>query len=500
MKRLVFCFDGTWNKINEKALTNVALTAAAIANIGYEMDADGKADISKPVPQIIHYDAGVGTNRLEKLSGGALGKGLYENVQEAYTFLCLNYEPGDEIYVFGFSRGAYTARSFAGLVGNCGIMRSEHIEKVIKAAELYKQRSLSRDDNDRDKLAKLMFGLHRNFGCEVVTCEAEAEWKRSRIGFEDHRHERIKIAYLGLWDTVKTLIDTDVNEREFHDDDIPEAALAGRHAVALDEYRQTFAPTLWENIDDANARVLREAGDVRSIEDYRVAPDRAFKEVWFPGTHGGVGGGGEIRGLSDDALLWVLEGAREAGLRIDTTPLSKVFRLAPTALAPLDNTEEDGLMENLSELRKKMPIGSFARQGPTHISQVSTSAVIRYAAPAEYLPWEDDRDEDDQYRPAALSKNPDIEEQVAEAARDYSADDFALYRGYDWEDNAWTERQVGGITFVPRKVGQGETLAMVADDELENYKRYPELQAVNKVLVPNANAIYPGQMLNIPKA
>ena len=109
MKRLVFCFDGTWNTINEKALTNVALTAAAVNNTGYALDKDGKPDKSKIVPQIIHYDEGVGTNRLERLSGGALGEGLYANVKEAYTFLCLNYEVGDEIYIFGFSRGAYTA-------------------------------------------------------------------------------------------------------------------------------------------------------------------------------------------------------------------------------------------------------------------------------------------------------------------------------------------------------------------------------------------------------
>lgn len=499
MKRLIFCFDGTWNRINEKALTNVALTAASISNVGYELDSKGRWDRTKPVPQIIHYDAGVGTNRLEKISGGALGKGLYENVKEAYTFLCLNYEPGDEIYIFGFSRGAYTARSFAGLVGNCGIMRSEFIEKVIKAAELYKQRSLADDEGEKSQLEKLMFGLHCNFGCEVVTCESEADWKRTRHGLSDHTHPRINITYLGLWDTVKTLIDTDRSEREFHDDDIPECALSGRHAVALDEYRQAFDVTLWGNLEQANRRAHKEAGDERSIEEYLVAEDRAFAEVWFPGTHGAVGGGGEVRGLSDNALLWVLEGARRAGLRADATSQSKVYRLAPTAMAPLDNTNDDGLMENLSELRKALPFGQFVRVGPKHMSEVSRSAIIRYAAPAKYLPWEDDRDEDDPYRPAALLANPEVMKAAEEQAAQYGEWDFQLYRGYDLDDHAWSVRDVDGVKYRPVKVRQGQSLGEIAGRELGDVDRYTELQTINRVMIPDANHVYAGQIINVPE-
>ncbi|MGB7407285.1 MAG: DUF2235 domain-containing protein [Pontixanthobacter sp.] len=498
MKRLVFCFDGTWNKINEKALTNVALTAAAVSNKGFELGPDGKLDESKPVSQIIHYDAGVGTNRLEKLSGGALGKGLYENVQEAYTFLCLNYEPGDEIYVFGFSRGAYTARSFAGLVGNCGIMKSEHLEKVIKAAEIYKERSSANDDEKKEKLQRLMFGLHRNFGCDVVTCDAEADWKRTRHGLEGHKQQKIKIAYLGLWDTVKTLIDTSRTEREFHDDDIPECALSGRHAVALDEYRQAFAPTLWDNTDEANRRAHDRISDQRPFEEYKYATDRAFAEVWFPGTHGGVGGGGDIRGLSDNAMLWVLEGARKAGLAVDTTPLSKVFKFCPTAMAPLDNSTEDSFMENVSEARKKLPIGSFSRCGPSHISQVSEAAIIRYACPAEMLPWEDDRDEDDPYRPAALSGNTELEKAVVDRAEAYTREDFELYRGYGWDDGAWGERQSGAVKFEPYRMGQNETLGQVAGRELHEFGRYEELQRWNKVMIPDADHVFADQVINVP--
>ena len=499
MKRLVFCFDGTWNTINEKALTNVALTAAAINNTGYALDKNGKPDRSKAIPQIIHYDEGVGTNRLEKISGGALGKGLYENVKEAYTFLCLNYEAGDEIYIFGFSRGAYTARSFAGLLGNCGIMKSQHIEKVIKAASLYKQRSEAEDNTEKDRLQKLMFGMHRQFGCEVTTCDAEADWKKGRSGLNDHKQERIKIAYLGLWDTVKSLMETKKSDREFHDDDIPECALNGRHALALDEFRQTFQHTPWENIDEANGRVWAENGSEGNFKDYKYSEKRAFKEVWFPGSHGAVGGGGDIRGLSDNALLWVLDGAVEQGLAIDTTPISKIFQLAPTALAELDNTTDDGFLENFAEFRHKLPKFGFVREGPKHISEISESAIIRYASPPEYLPWEDDRDEDEPYRPPALMKNKDVLNKVEKVAKAYTSKDFELYRGYHWEENNYENRKVSGKSYRPYRVTNEDSLGKIAKEQLGDLKRYKELQKCNKVMIPNTDKIFTDQIINIPK-
>lgn len=105
MKRLVFCFDGTWNKLVPDLATNVVLTAASIDRID-----------KKGVAQIIHYDEGVGTGALDSLRGGMFGTGLIDNVREAYRFLVFNYDPGDEIYVFGFSRGAYSARTFVGFI------------------------------------------------------------------------------------------------------------------------------------------------------------------------------------------------------------------------------------------------------------------------------------------------------------------------------------------------------------------------------------------------
>lgn len=108
MKRLVFCFDGSWNQIDAPHPTNVLFTAQSVL----PMAPDGTA-------QLIYYDEGVGTEKGEKLRGGMFGKGLEKNLNDAYRFLIFNHTPGDEIYVFGFSRGAFTARSFAGLISNC---------------------------------------------------------------------------------------------------------------------------------------------------------------------------------------------------------------------------------------------------------------------------------------------------------------------------------------------------------------------------------------------
>jgi len=100
MKRLVFCFDGTWNRLDAPHSTNVVITAESVLPIA----SDG-------VSQAIFYDEGVGTRKGEKLTGGLFGEGIVDNLSDAYRFLIFNHTPGDEIYIFGFSRGAYTARS-----------------------------------------------------------------------------------------------------------------------------------------------------------------------------------------------------------------------------------------------------------------------------------------------------------------------------------------------------------------------------------------------------
>src|SRR5687767_10585176 len=126
MKRIAFCFDGTWNTAEMAYPTNVTRIAQAISR----EDRGGNT-------QAIHYDDGVGTGDSNRLTGrvynklaGVFGFGLVENVIEAYKFLVLNYESGDQIYVFGFSRGAFTARSFVGLLRNAGIISRRSIHQI----------------------------------------------------------------------------------------------------------------------------------------------------------------------------------------------------------------------------------------------------------------------------------------------------------------------------------------------------------------------------------
>ena len=111
MKRLVFCFDGTWNRLAADCPTNVVLVAEMTKPIA-----------SNGIPQIVYYDEGIGTARDERFRGGAFGKGMMDNIREAYRFLLFNYEPGDHIFAFGFSRGAFTARSFVGFIRHAGIL------------------------------------------------------------------------------------------------------------------------------------------------------------------------------------------------------------------------------------------------------------------------------------------------------------------------------------------------------------------------------------------
>src|SRR3990172_3960885 len=119
MKRLVFCFDGTWNRLDSSCPTNVVVTAETVLPLA----PDGTA-------QLIFYDEGVGTDKRESLRGGMFGSGLVKNLADGYRFLIFNYTPGDEIYVFGFSRGAYTARSFAGLLNTCGVLVRKEAARV----------------------------------------------------------------------------------------------------------------------------------------------------------------------------------------------------------------------------------------------------------------------------------------------------------------------------------------------------------------------------------
>jgi len=281
MKRLVVCCDGTWNRPDQvnrgvAAPTNVAKFALALA----DCDADGQT-------QCLHYEAGVGTRRRERLLGGAFGVGLSRNVRECYRFLVDNYEPGDLLYFLGFSRGAFTARSVAGLVRNCGILRRDHAHRIDNAYALYRS---PRRDTEPGGLGATLF-------------------RRT------YSHPDAPIEFVGVWDTVGALgIPVDVFTPPlltrlwtFHDTRLSRVVRHAYHAVSIDERRAPFKPTLWVKQDDA--------------------PDQVLEQVWFAGVHCDVGGGypESESGLSKLALEWMLDEAGPKGLRIDAEKRRQVL-------------------------------------------------------------------------------------------------------------------------------------------------------------------------------
>ncbi|MEE3849725.1 DUF2235 domain-containing protein [Gordonia sp. LSe1-13] len=263
-KRLIVCCDGTWNAFGQKNPTNVVKIHNAIA------PTDRNGVTQKPM-----YVAGVGTKPWQKIRGGALGWGLSKNLKKGYGELVDLYEPGDEIFLFGFSRGAYTARSLAGFIRNSGILKREYKDRIDEAFELYR---------DRD-------------GSSAPAQQRASEF-RAAYSYET------PIEFIGVWDTVGSLgIPIDgwklfdrINKRwAFHDTQLSSTVKAAYHALAIDEKRRPFEPTLWSPKPDRPA-------------------DQIIEQVWFSGVHCSVGGGYEDSQISDIPLVWMMDRARRHGL------------------------------------------------------------------------------------------------------------------------------------------------------------------------------------------
>lgn len=351
MKRLVVCCDGTWSTLGQERLTNVALTARGVAS----RDADGN-------PQVVHYDDGVGVDVGHmSVMQAALGDGLDYKILEAYEFLTLNYEPGDQIYLFGYSRGAYTVRSLAGLVRKCGVLRRRHADKARAALDLYRKRDISVDSPET---------------AQFRTAYAAAWPKLDASGMQtvmDGASYDLRVKYLGVWDTVGALgiprtapFAKGFNARyEFHDLSLSRAVLNARQAVALDERRNPFKPTLWTNVASFNAPDM---------------PPRVA-QLWFPGDHGGVGGGSASRALSSGALLWIIEGAELAGLVFDRGPDS----LIAEAEALVDYVKGP-LREKTKGLDLNFLLGESWRTGLGGFDDVHDYARKRWAGDRAYRP------------------------------------------------------------------------------------------------------------------
>lgn len=318
MKRIAIFCDGTWNKADATVPTHVVRIAQAVRPIARDKTA-----------QIIQYHQGVGTGqgvtwinrKLDQWLGGALGWGLDDRIEEAYRALLFNYEPGDQVYIFGFSRGAYTARSLAGLIRTAGILPSDRTDLIPEAMALYRAREGERSKPDHPITLRERLRLSP----DVATSPEDQEWRRKE-GRDSHL---LQLGYLGVWDTVGALgvpsflgpVASFLNGRyRFHDAKLSRSVAAARHAVAIDERRRHFPAALWQNLDDLNGAP--------------TGPLSPYQQLWFPGNHGIVGGSASVPELSAFPTAWIVAGAQERKLDFNAKRLAAL-------LAPADLTVDD---------------------------------------------------------------------------------------------------------------------------------------------------------------
>ncbi len=326
MKKLIVCCDGSWNTLEQEhdgvpVPTNVGKLYFAL-------------DHSQPEAQIAYYHPGVGTSPSlnDKVFGGAFGDGLSKNIKSAYQWVCSHYAPGDQIFLFGFSRGAYTARSLSGFLTRCGILDTHNLE----------------DDEVWDRVDVAYKKGYR---------ERSADWLGS--GWKHiTTPDQVKIDFIGVWDTVGalgipdtfallSLMDNFLKLR-FHDTELSDQVRVARHALAIDEQRASFSPTLWVNIP----------------------PTCDAQQIWFPGGHSDVGGGYVQTGLSDAALKWMIDEVTPFGVAFNP---KKISQIKPNFQDVLHNTYK-GYLKYLGSQPRSVP--------PVNAPDVHQSAKDRNADPA----------------------------------------------------------------------------------------------------------------------
>jgi hypothetical protein len=260
MANLVICLDGTWNNADSAApQSNVAILSDLV-----DLRQGGRS------AQQLYYDPGLGTagSFLERLAAGVGGQGLSANVLGAYRFLSLTYRPGDNIYLFGYSRGAFTARSLCGFIAASGLLRAELCDKANLdfAWSYYRMRPKERFPSDHAKLREMSYA-------------------------------NVRIRFVGVFDTVgslgiprKWLNWIGRRSFQFHDTELCSIVDHSCQALAIDEHRMEFEAAVWD---------VPRRGGYHTVE-----------QVWFPGVHANIGGGCEDKGLSDLTLDWMLKRVR----------------------------------------------------------------------------------------------------------------------------------------------------------------------------------------------
>ncbi len=326
-KRIVLAFDGPWSteqKGEDNApRTNVQRFLDSVA----EVAPDGRR-------QMQFYAPGVSTTWLNRLVGGAFGKAIADDIQSGYRYLVKAYEDGDDIVVLGFSRGAYLARSLVALIRKCGILSLADPKLLEQAYELFRDKKL-RDAPDHVQA----------------------------VAFRSSNSREARVLFLGVWDTVGALGipsgTPNAARFQFHDTQLSKIVNNAFHALAIDEFREAFRPSLWSAPNPVHGQRM--------------------EQRWFIGSHADVGGGYAEHDLSDISLRWMQERAMESGL----------------ALYPANVAQSEGKHRGVihDSFNKFLPDSQrhYRRIGVTRDSYetVDPSALKRF-------------DEDPSYRPANL--------------------------------------------------------------------------------------------------
>jgi uncharacterized protein (DUF2235 family) len=253
MKNIVICCDGTANRFTEESKnTNVVKLFCSL-----EKD--------DPAHQVTYYDPGVGTRDMSNFSDWfdrATGSGVKSNIKQAYQYLMDSYEEGDRLFLFGFSRGAYTVRALSGMVNRCGLLPKRNVNLIDDAFYYYSSPKVDK---------KLAASFKENFSREVP------------------------IHFLGVWDTVKAVFTGRLRKGYFRDNHLADNVRHACQALSIDEERGLFRPVLWDQHDPAR---------------------QTLDQVWFAGVHSDVGGSYAEAGLSNITLQWMFRQGLARGLRL----------------------------------------------------------------------------------------------------------------------------------------------------------------------------------------
>lgn len=305
--------------------------------------------------------------------------------------------------------------------------------------------------------------------------DAERAW-RSANGKPDA--PILQIRFCGVWDTVgslgwqavrATFDRTPDKQYSRHDTELSPNVSAARHALALDERRVHFMPTLWRNVRDLNSRA--------GADHY--SPDAPYQQKWFPGDHGSVGGGGPERGLSNAALHWVLAGAVKEGLEVRLDGRSQLRDIRYNARAPLHNTPVEGI--RLGNAVKSSISAAFSflkdqlmtadRSGPDELNDLHPASMRRWFLPAEALP------EKALYRPSTLKR---------------------LASDIDQQQHLFVPIEKKSADYLHYVVKPNDSLSIIAAHELNDKERYKEIFALNRDLIDDSNHIFPNDKLRMP--